>query len=148
RSLADVSFLAGLSIEKFLYHMPLFRQHQRLKHAGVYVSRGTLTNLVHRTAELLEPIYLALLSSILESKVLLMDETPIKAGPNGKGKMRQGYFWPVYGDKGEIAFPFAASRALKVAREALGDFCGVLVTDGYQVYKRFSETVDSVTHAQ
>lgn len=148
KSLADVSFLAGLSIEKFLYHIPLFRQHQRLKHAGVRVSRGTLTNLVHRTAELLEPIYLALLSSILQSEVLLMDETPMKAGPNGKGKMHQGYFWPVYGDKGEIAFPFAASRALTVAREALGNFCGILVTDGYQVYERFSETVDAVTHAQ
>lgn len=148
RSLADVSFLAGLSVDKFCYHIPLHRQHQRLAHAGVRISRGTLTNLVHRTAELLEPIYNALLSSILQSEVLLMDETTMKAGRKAKGKMRVGYFWPIYGDKDEIAFPFAASRALKVAREALGEFCGVLVTDGYKVYERYSETVESVTHAQ
>ncbi len=148
RSFADVSFLAGLMIEKFCYHLPLYRQHQRLQQAGVRVSRGTLTNLVHRSAEILEPIYFALLSSILQSEVLLMDETPIKAGRKSKGKMGTGYFWPLYGDKEEIVFPFAASRALEVARGALGSFCGVLVTDGYKVYEKYSEAAGSVIHAQ
>jgi hypothetical protein len=80
---------------------------------------------------LLKPIYYALLSSILQSKVLAMDEPPIKAGRQQKGKLHTGYFWPVYGDQDEIAFPYAASRAQAVVREALGQFCGVLLTDGY-----------------
>jgi transposase len=29
-SRADVSFVAGLLIDKFAYHLPLYRQHQRL----------------------------------------------------------------------------------------------------------------------
>lgn len=148
KSYADVSFLVGLLIDKFLYHIPLYRQHQRLDRAGVKLSRGTLSSLVHRSAELLEPVYLALLSSILDSSVLAMDETPIKAGRKSKGKMQTGYFWPIYGDKDEIAFVFAASRAGKVAREALGEFCGVLISDGYKVYERLAETLDSVIHAQ
>ena len=110
KSVADVSFLAGLLLDKFRYHLPLYRQHQRLSHAGITLSRVTLTNLVHRTAALLEPIYYALLSSILQSQVLLMDETPIKAGRKATGKMQTGYFWPIYGDQEELAFPFAASR--------------------------------------
>lgn len=69
---------------------------------------------MHRTAALLEPIYHALLSSILQSEVLAMDETPIKAGRQGKGKLHTGYFWPIYGDQDEIAVPFAASRAQAV----------------------------------
>jgi transposase len=40
---ADVSFLAGLLIDKFLYHLPLYRQHQRLAAAGITVSRQWLT---------------------------------------------------------------------------------------------------------
>ena len=44
QSLADVSFLAGMLIDKFLYHMPLYRQHQRLQQAGIALSRATLTN--------------------------------------------------------------------------------------------------------
>lgn len=148
RSVADVSLLAGLLIDKFTYHLPLYRQHQRLLRAGIRLSRGTLTQWVQRAAALLEPIYYALLSSILQSLVLAMDETPIKAGRRVKGKLHTGYFWPIYGDQDEIAFPFAASRAQAVVREALGQFCGVLVTDGYIVYERFAQTVNRLVHAQ
>jgi transposase len=35
KSVADVSLLAGLLIDKFAYHLPLYRQHQRLAHAGI-----------------------------------------------------------------------------------------------------------------
>lgn len=148
RSLADVSVLAGLLLDKFRYHLPLYRQHQRLADAGITLSRATLTQWVHRTAALLEPIYHALLSSILQSKVLAMDETPIKAGHRVKGKLHTGYFWPIYGDQDEVAFPFAASRAQAVVREALGSFCGVLLTDGYTVYERYAQRVNGLVHAQ
>src|SRR2546422_548184 len=110
KSFADVSVLAGLLLDKFRYHLPLYRQHQRLAHAGIRLSRGTLTQWVQRAAALLEPIYYALLSSILQSQVLTMDETPIKAGRRGEGKLHTGYFWPGYGDQDEVAFPFSAYR--------------------------------------
>jgi transposase len=148
KSWADVSVLVGLLLDKFRSHLPLYRQPQRLLQAGIHLSRGTLTQWVQRTAALLEPIYFALLSSILQSRVLTMDETPIKAGRRVKGKLHTGYFWPVYGDQDEIAFPFAASRAGSVVREALGSFCGVLLTDGYIVYERFAQTVNRLVHAQ
>ena len=77
-----------------------------------------------------------------------MDETPIKAGRWVKGKLHTGYFWPVYGDQDEVAFPFAPSRAGAVVREALNSFCGVLVTDGYSVYERFAQAVNRLVHAQ
>src|SRR6267142_309205 len=148
KSFADVSVLVGLLTDKFVYHLPLYRQHQRLQQAGIRLSRGTLTQWVQRAAELLEPIYYAILSSILQSGVLTMDETGVKAGRREKGKLHQGYFWPLYGDKDEVAFPFAASRGQVVVREALGQFCGVLLTDGYIVYERFAQTVKSLVHAQ
>lgn len=148
KSFADVSVLAGLLIDKFLYHLPLYRQHQRLQQAGIRLSRGTLTQWVQRAVELLEPLYYALLSSILQSHVLTMDETGIKAGRASKGKLHTGYFWPLYGDRDEVAFPFAASRAQAVVREALGKFCGVLLTDGYIVYRLFAQTVQGLVQAQ
>jgi len=104
RSLADVSFLVGLLVDKFQYHLPLYRQHQRLTQAGVQLSRGTLTQLVQRTASLLNPIVDSQQQSILRSRVLAMDETPIKAGKSKKqrGKLHQGYYWPLYGDQVSI----------------------------------------------
>lgn len=56
RSVADVSLLVGLLIDKFLYHLPLYRQHQRLQQAGITLSRATLTNLGKGAIELLRPI--------------------------------------------------------------------------------------------
>ena len=110
RTCADVSFLAGMMVDKFCWHLPLHRQHQRLEAAGIQVSRSSLTNWMLRSASLLAPVCDAQFRSILESKVIAMDETPIRAGRTGPGKMRTAWFWPVFGDRDEIAFPFRLSR--------------------------------------
>jgi hypothetical protein len=136
-------------VDKFRYHLPLYRQHQRLLAAGITVSRGALTSWVHRTGELLGPIYAAQLASILESQVIAMDETPIRAGrqKGQPGKMKTGYFWPLYGDRDEVAFPFAPTRAHAQVEALLGDFRGTLVSDGYEAYERFQAKHAEVVHA-
>jgi transposase len=136
RSVADVSFLAGLVVEKYSFHLPLYRQHQRLVQSGVHLSRSTLTKLIHRVGEILEPIQKALLSSILQSSILTIDETPVKAGRN-KGKMKQSYFWPMYGDKDEVAFLFSSSRSRSLLDLALTSYKGIILCDGYAAYKSF-----------
>jgi len=156
-SRADVSFIAGLLVDKFVYHQPLYRQHQRLKDNGIEVSRPWLTGLVHSAAALLEPVYEAQFDSVRESRVKAMDETPIKAGRKSKGKMKTGYFWPVYGEREEIVFPFFPSRAAKCVFEALGhpppgappppNSASVLISDGYSAYARYAEA-SGLTHAQ
>jgi transposase len=112
-SRADVSFAAGLLIDKFLYLLPLYRQHQRLTDSGITVSRPWLTQLAQRTISLLAPIYDAQFASIRSSRVKTMDETPIKAGRAGRGKMKTGYFWPVYGEADEVCFPFRSGAAAR-----------------------------------
>jgi transposase len=105
-SRADVSFVAGLLVDKFSYYLPLYRQHQRLQDSGIDVSRPWLTQLSQRSISLLEPVYDAQFDSIRASRVKAMDETPIKAGRKERGKMKIGYFWPVYGENNEVCFPF------------------------------------------
>jgi len=146
---ADVSFLAGLVIDKFLYHLPLYRQHQRLIAAGIEVSRQWLTQQVLAVALLLAPIVAAMLEDIRGCRVKAMDETPIKAGRKGKGQMKTGWFWPVWGDTddgggGDIVFLFRPSRAALHVREALGERVRegmVLLSDGYQVYAQYAACV-------
>ncbi|MDN5872722.1 MAG: IS66 family transposase [Nitrococcus sp.] len=149
QSLADVSFLAGMLVDKFSYHLPLYRQHQRLAQSGIQLSRGTLTGLAGRAIELLRPIYDAQIEHILASRVLAIDETPIKAGRKAPGQMRQAYFWPVYGQADEIAFYYAPSRAGAHVHAMLGkDFTGTLLSDGYEAYARYASARPEVTHAE
>jgi transposase len=144
-SFADVSFLASIVIDKLRYHLPLYRQHQRLLASGITIHRSTMTHYMRRVAELLRPIYEAQMRSILMSRVLAMDETPVRAGLKSKGKMKRGYFWPLYGDQSEIAFHFANSREHRVVSEVLSGYEGVLLSDGYE---HFAEANSKVVQAQ
>jgi transposase len=148
-SRADVSFIAGLIVDKFCWHLPLYRQHQRLLAAGFNLSRPWLTQLVQQGAQLLEPIYEALLKSIIGSRVKAMDETPIKAGRAGPGKMKDTYFWPIY-EHDEVCFPHFESRRHEHVEHALGlphTPGAVLLTDGYAAYDRYARKT-GITHAQ
>ena len=149
-SRADVSFVAGLLIDKFAYHLPLYRPYQRLTDAGFTVSRPWLTQIAQQGAALLDAIYEAQFASIRESGVKAMDETPIKAGQGGPGKLKRGYFWPVYGERDEICFPFFESREIKHVEAALGLTPverAVLLSDGYHAYAHDAAKT-GVTHAQ
>ena len=149
-SRADVSFIAGMLIDKFAYHLPLYRQHQRLGDAGITVSRPWLTQIGQQGVTLLEPIYEAQFDSIRASRVKAMDETPIKAGRGQPGKLKAAYFWPVYGQLDEVCFPFFASRRAEHIEQALGlthAEGSVLLSDGYSAYAHYANKT-GLTHAQ
>lgn len=149
-SRADVSFIAGLLIDKFAYHLPLYRQHQRLGDNGITVSRPWLTQLASQAIGLLEPIYQAQFDSIRAARVKAMDETPIKAGRGAPGKLKAAYFWPVYGQLDEVCFPFFESRRAEHIEQALGFTHAegsVLLSDGYSAYANYAQRT-GLTHAQ
>ena len=149
-SRADVSFLAGMIVEKFDYHMPLYRQHRRLQSAGFRISRQWLTQLMQLGVALLEPIYDAQIADVLTNRVKAMDETPIKAGVVSSGKMRSAYFWPVYGQNDEVCFFYYPDRSARNVADALGlkpPDGAVLLTDGYAAYAQYASRTQ-ITHAQ
>ena len=148
RSGADVSFLAAMLVDKFCWHLPIYRQHRRLLDAGITLSRSTLVNWTGRAIDLLAPIADAQSAQVLSSQVLAMDETSIKAGRKAKGKMRTGWLWPVYGDADEVVFHYASSRAHRHVHAFLGNFRGTLLSDGYDGYSAYAaQRLGEVTHA-
>jgi transposase len=149
---ADVSLLAGLMVDKAVYHLPLHRQHQRMLDAGVTLSRSTLLSYVARGIELLRPIARAMLTNMLAGQHLAMDEVPHKVGRTPPSKpsissnhartMKQTYFWPIYGQDDEVYFTWSNNRSAAHAFEQLQGFNGTLLTDGYAAY---SKTVSQLT---
>jgi len=148
KSFADVSFLSGMLVDKFLYHLPLYRQHQRLAASGIRLSRTTLTNLTHRSIQLLAPVYEAQHRSVLLSKTLAMDETPIKAGRKKPGKMQQAWYWPIYGDRDEVVFSFSRTHGSRHITDQLQGFRGTLLSDGNLAYARYAKSQHHIVHAQ
>ena len=73
-SRADVSLVAGLLVDKFAYHLPFYRQHQRMADSGITVTRPWLTQTGQKAIRLLEPIYDAQLASVVSSRVKAMDD--------------------------------------------------------------------------
>ena len=148
RSFADVTFLAGMIVDKLAWHLPLYRQHQRLAAAGITVSRQSLTNLCGRAIELLRPIWQAQLDHVLTSRVLALDETSIKAGVLAeKHTMKKAYFWPIYGEEHELVFPYTPHKSYSEMMKLLGGWQGTLISDGAKVYDLIAERVKGVRHA-
>jgi transposase len=151
-SRADVSFAVGAVLNKCAYHLPLYRQHVQLKDQGIDVSRQWLTQIIQKILQLCRPIYDAQLESIRQSRVITMDETPVKAG-RMEGKMKSGYFWPVMGEQDEVCFPFFPTRKTDCVKEILGISKenaaaknSVLHTDGYAAYEKYAQAT-GLTHA-
>jgi transposase len=143
----DVSLIAGLAVDKYLFHLPTYRQHQAIQQSGIYIDRGQLTRVLHRAAELLEPVYEKLATSILNSKILTVDETPTPAGRK-EGKMDKGYFWVFFGEQNEVHYLFSPSREGRVLKDALSMFEGTLVADGYAAYESFAKANPGVSLVQ
>lgn len=153
---ADVSLLAGLMVDKAVYHLPLHRQHLRMLQSGVTLSRASLINYVSQSIDLVIPIAQAVLSNILSGGNISMDETPMKAGRQASTRrkhntMKQTYFWPIYGEQDEVAFTWSSSRGKQHAIAQLTGFNGTLLSDGYAVYSQVIDTLNSqgqhITHA-
>lgn len=156
---ADVSVIAGMMVDKAVYHLPLHRQHLRMLQSGVTLSRATLINYVSQGIELLTPIAKAMLGNIVSGSHISMDETPMKAGrqpstrrsSNTHKAMKQTYFWPIYGEQDEVAFTWSSSRGKQHAMQQLSGFNGTLLSDGYAVYSQVIETLNTqgqhITHA-
>ena len=150
-SRADVSLIAGVLTDKLQWHLPLHRQHQRMGEAGIRASRSWLTDISSAAIDLIEPIYDAQLASIQRSRVKAMDETAVRAGRAGPGKMKTGYFWPVYGELDEVCFPFFESRQHATVESILGvakpPDKSVILSDGYGAYAAYAAKV-GIEHAQ
>ena len=150
----SLSFIVDMIIDKCLYSIPLYRQHQRLKYDGFHLARSTLSANFIRAGVLLQRLMEPLQYSILLSRILAIDETPIKVGVDkSKNKMKRGYIWPLLGDRQEIIYVYHQSRGAKVLEELLKDFHGTILSDGYSAYKSYINSIiedgtsPDVTHA-
>jgi len=135
KAMAGASVLTDVIINKYQFHLPLYRQSKMMKNEDVIIPDNTLGNWMVKIGFAFEPIYEAMWI-ILKENYLQVDETPVKIlEPNKKGYLWT-YYAPHIGDKrGLILFELSEARSADVAKARLKSFNGLLQTDGYSGYK-------------
>ena len=136
KSYAGSSILAELMVNKYVNHLPFYRQIQMFKQLGLSIPPSTINDWFRETADLLRPLYYRLKEQVLSTDYIQVDETTIPVVDNEKSRAVKGYLWMVRSVMEDTVFFHydQGSRAQKVVVELLKDYKGALQTDGYEAY--------------
>jgi transposase len=137
KGLASDRVVIDTVVSKYCDHLPLYRQAAILeRETGIEIGRATLDGWVMRVGELLIPVTAAMRRDLLKTNYLQADETTVPVQMrDGRGSDHQAYLWQYGAPRGETVFEFQMGRGREGPRKFLGEWEGILQTDGYQAYK-------------
>ena len=153
KAMAGAGLLTDVIVNKYHYHLPLYRQSKLFASYGALIPDNTLGHWVMQLGRDLYPVYEALFVAVLISRYIQVDETPVKLLQSDK----KGYVWsylaPHVGG-GLVAFEVNKTRKAHVVETRLAPYEGLLQTDGYSGYQGLREQTSRIvglaclTHAR
>lgn len=150
KSIASAGLLAHVLVAKFADHLPFYRQEKIFARIGADINRATLCNWAMQAAQACVPLVNLIQDEILESRVINIDETTVQVlAEPGRSPTTTSYMWLFRrGDpeKPALIYQYHPTRAGDVAKNFLGNFQGVVQTDGYAGYN-FLDHQAGVRHA-
>jgi transposase len=128
--------LAQVITAKYTDHLPLNRQAEIFARHGVTLARQTLCDWIGAGADLLEPLYRDLHASVLGSKVIHTDDTPVPVLDRAGGATREGRLWVYVSDHtpADLVYDYTPTRSRAGPAAFLGEFRGYLQADAYAGY--------------
>lgn len=147
KCLAGNTLLASILINKYVDHLPLYRQQQIFKRWGIKIAPSTIDGWVNQLGTLLEPLYDSMVNVVKNDGYLQADETPTRVlDKTKKGKCHRGYYWVYHSPpKKMVVFDYQRGRSKEAPRKILNNFKGYLQTDGYAAYNSYAAKKD-ITH--
>jgi transposase len=130
--------LASILVDKYMDHLPLYRQRQRFLRENIPIAASTLDGWTRAALEKLQILYDHLVEDTKVKGYLQADETPIKVlDKEKKGACHLGYYW-VYNSPidNTVLFDYQPTRSASGPEKILSSFKGYLQTDGYKVYEK------------
>src|SRR6266446_1699986 len=136
KGLASDRVVIDTVLSKYADHLPIYRQSAILeRETGIELSRATLDGWVMRVGELLRPISAAMGQELLSGSYIQADETTVGVQMHdGRGKNHQAYLWQYSRPGGAVVFDFRMGREREGPKRFLGNFAGILQSDGYGAY--------------
>ena len=142
KCLASDRVVIDTVVSKYCNHTPLHRQSVILERdIGLEISRATLDGWVLKVGELLIPMVAAMRRELISGTYIQADETPVDVQTHeGRGKNHQAYLWQYGRPGGTVVFDFRLGRGRDGPKRFLGQFEGILQTDGYAAYDQIGGT--------
>jgi transposase len=145
---ADASVIAAVATSKFVDGTPLYRIQDMLARWQIPVSRGTLAHWVIRPSQLhYSRLYEALHRTLLSQPLIHGDETTVQVLKEpGRSAQSQSYMWCYRSAEGcaepVVLFEYQPGRGQEHPKKFLGDYNGMLMSDGYSAWR----TLKKATH--
>ena len=147
KGIPGAGLLASILTDKYLDHLPLYRQKQRFARENIQIASSTIEGWTKEALIRLQPLYEQLVFQIKSKGYWQVDETPIKVlESDKKGACHQGYYWVYHSPLDNITlFDYQPTRGSAGVKGMLDTFRGYLQTDGYVVYEKYGKRKD-ITH--
>ena len=142
KGMASAALISQVIVDKYADHLPLYRQEERFKRAGIELDRSTLAGWVGRAGSLLQPLVEAIRCHVLAGHKVHADDTTAPTLKPGNNKTLTGRYWNYVRDDrpwdGESApavwFQYSTTRSGKEPAQHLKGFKGVIQADAYAGY--------------
>ena len=141
KGIPGAGLLSMILTDKYMDHLPLYRQKQRFARENIPIASSTIEGWVKQGLERLEPLYRQLRFDIKAKGYLQVDETSIKVlESDKKGAAHMGWYWVYHSPlDGMVLMDYQPTRGAVGAKDMLGHFSGYLQSDGYGVYEKIGQ---------
>lgn len=134
KGIPGAGLVAAVIVNKFVDHQPLHRQQQKFAREGLELHRSTLCDWLAQAAKLLEPLYTLMVATVLKSKVIHTDDTPVRL--LGESGAQTGRLWVYVGDREHpyTVYDSTTTRQRDGPATFLRAFEGYLQADAFSGY--------------
>lgn len=139
-TIADVPIPEGRFGPRTCAHIALLKFSDRLPHKlvvralerdfGLTMTPATVLDITRRVADATRSEYEKLVEQIRESPFVHIDETQLRVSG-------RTYFVWIFTTPDKTLYVIRPTRGKSVPKEILGDYQGIVITDGYKIYPQF-----------
>lgn len=150
KSIVTPELLAFIIQNKFVDHLPYYRQEKRFERIGARISRQDMSNWQQKAYQELKPLKSLMKMQLLTGPVIQMDETTVQVmNEPEKSNTSNSYMWLARGgppDKPVVDYEYHRSRGSDYAKDYLTNYSGFLQTDGYVGYETALRGREDIIH--
>ena len=143
---ASAGLLSNVITDKYLNHLPLYRQSERFAREEVHLSRSTLSGWIGQCSNLLQPLYEVLKKKVLSSTYLQVDESSIRVMTQDKEDSTIKGCMQVYHavEKKQAFYLYTQTKEKENLLQHLKNYEGNLQVDGNVSYDELKKAYPKI----